>query len=316
MSATENQNQTGITEFILLGFGDLPDLQVPLFLLFLVIYVMTVTGNILVLVLVAANRHLHTPMYFFLSNLSSLETCYSSTILPKLLASFLTGNRNISYSSCMTQFFIFAFLVGVECYLLAVMSYDRYLAVCKPLHYITVMNHKLCIALTAGAWVSGFMISFVITLLMLQMVFCDRTEIDHFFCDFTPVIKCSGSDTFLIEAVTSLMAATCTTPPFLFTVASYILITTNVLRIPSATGRQKAFSTCSSHLIVVTLFYTALILVYMLPKAYNLTAFNKLFSVFYTVVTPLVNPLIYSLRNKEVRGALAKEIQAFMGLYK
>ncbi|XP_054692589.1 olfactory receptor 6B1-like [Grus americana] len=316
MSATEKQNQTGITEFILLGFGNLPDLQVPLFLLFLVIYVMTVTGNILVLVLVAANRHLHTPMYFFLSNLSCLETCYSSTILPKLLASFLTGNRSISYSSCMTQFFIFAFLVGVECYLLAVMSYDRYLAVCKPLHYITVMNHKLCIALTAGAWVSGFMISFVITLLMLQMVFCDRTEIDHFFCDFTPVIKCSCSDTFLIEAVTSLMAATCTTPPFLFTVASYILITTNVLRIPSATGRQKAFSTCSSHLIVVTLFYTALILVYMLPKAYNLTAFNKLFSVFYTVVTPLVNPLIYSLRNKEVRGALAKEIQAFMGLYK
>ncbi|NWH26544.1 OR6B1 protein, partial [Grus americana] len=307
MSATEKQNQTGITEFILLGFGNLPDLQVPLFLLFLVIYVMTVTGNILVLVLVAANRHLHTPMYFFLSNLSCLETCYSSTILPKLLASFLTGNRSISYSSCMTQFFIFAFLVGVECYLLAVMSYDRYLAVCKPLHYITVMNHKLCIALTAGAWVSGFMISFVITLLMLQMVFCDRTEIDHFFCDFTPVIKCSCSDTFLIEAVTSLMAATCTTPPFLFTVASYILITTNVLRIPSATGRQKAFSTCSSHLIVVTLFYTALILVYMLPKAYNLTAFNKLFSVFYTVVTPLVNPLIYSLRNKEVRGALAKE---------
>ncbi|KFQ66850.1 Olfactory receptor 10A7, partial [Phaethon lepturus] len=299
-------NQTYITEFILLGFGDLPDLQVPLFLLFLVIYMVTMTGNILLFMLVVANQHLHTPMYFFLSNLSCLETCYSSTILPKLLASFLTGNRRISYSSCMTQFFIFAFLVGVECYLLAIMSYDRYLAVCKPLHYVTLMNHKLCMELAAGAWISGFMISFVITLLMSQMVYCDRSEIDHFFCDFTPVIQCSCSDTFLIEAVTSLMSATCTTLPFLFTVASYILIIITVLRIPSATGRQKAFSTCSSHLIVVTIFYTTLILVYMLPKSYNLTAFHKLFSVFYTVVTPMVNPLIYALRNKEVRGARGK----------
>lgn len=161
MSATEKQNQTHITEFILRGLGDLPDLQVPLFLLFLVIYMVTMMRNILIRMLVVANQHLHTPMYFFLGNLSCLETCYSSTILPKLLASFLTGVRSISYSSCMTQFFIFAFLVGVECYLLAVMSYDRYLAVCKPLHYVTLMNCKLCIALTAGAWVSGFTISFV-----------------------------------------------------------------------------------------------------------------------------------------------------------
>ncbi|XP_009808547.1 olfactory receptor 5B21 [Gavia stellata] len=316
MLATEKQNQTYITEFILLGFGDLPDLQVPLFLLFLVIYIVTMMGNILILVVVVANQHLHTPMYFFLSNLSCLETCYSSTILPKLLASFLTGDRSISYRSCMTQFFIFAFLVGVECYLLAVMSYDRYLAVCKPLHYVTLMNRKLCIALAAGAWVSGFMISFVITLLMSQMVYCDHREIDHFFCDFTPVIKCSCSDTFLIEVVTALMSATCTMLPFLFTVASYILIIITILRIPSAPGRQKVFSTCSSHLIVVTIFYSTLILVYMLPKTYSLTAFNKLFSVFYTVVTPMVNPLIYTLRNKEVRGALGKEVQAFMGLYK
>lgn len=152
MSATEKQNQTYITEFILLGFGDLSDLQVPLFLLFLMIYVVTMMGNILILTLVVANQHLHTPVYFFLSNLSCLEMCYSSTILPKLLASFLTGDRRISYSSCLTQFFVFAFLLGVECYLLAVMSYDRYLAVCKPLHYVTLMNPKLCIALAAGSW--------------------------------------------------------------------------------------------------------------------------------------------------------------------
>ncbi|NXH78228.1 O10A7 protein, partial [Hydrobates tethys] len=297
---------TYITEFILLGFGNLPGLQVPLFLLFLVIYMVTMMGNILILVLVVANEHLHTPLYFFLSNLSCLETCYSSTILPKLLTSFLTGNTSISCSSYMTQFFIFAFLVGVECYLLAMMSYDRYLAVCKPLHYLTLVNHKLCLALAAGAWVSGFMISFVITLLMSQMVYCDRSEIGHFFCDFASVTKCSCSDTFLIEVVTSLMSATCTMLPFLFTVASYILIVITILRISSAAGRQKAFSTCSSHLIVVTIFYSTLILVYMLPKTYNLTAFNKLSSVFYTGDT-LVNPLIYTLRNKEVKGALGKK---------
>ncbi|NXW38154.1 O11L1 protein, partial [Phaetusa simplex] len=311
MSATETQNQTYITEFVLLGFGDFPDLQVPLFLLFLVIYMVTMTGNILVLMLVGTNQHLRTPMYFFLSNLSCLEMCYSSTILPKLLAGFLTGDRSISYSSCMAQFFVFAFLVGVECYLLAAMSYDRYLAVCKPLRYITLMKRERCVALAAGAWASGFTISSVITLLMSQMAYCDRREIDHFFCDFAPVIKCSCSDTFLVEAVASLMSATCTVLPFLFTVASYILIISSILRIPSETGRQKAFSTCSSHLITVAIFYTTLILVYMLPKTYNLTAFNKLFSVFYTVVTPMVNPmvnpLIYTLRNKEVRGALRKE---------
>ncbi|NWX23744.1 OR5BL protein, partial [Aegotheles bennettii] len=307
MPATEKQNQTYITEFILLGFGDLPDLQIPLFLLFLLIYMVTMMGNTLILLVVVAKQHLHTPMYFFLSNLACLEMCYSSTILPKLLAGFLTGDRSISYSSCMAQFFTFAFLVGVECYLLAVMSYDRYLAVCKPLHYITLMNGQLCITLAAGTWVSGFMISLVITLMMSQMVYCDRSEIDHFFCDFTPLIKCSCSDTFLIEAVTSLMAAACTLLPFLFIAASYILIIITVLRIPSAAGRQKAFSTCSSHLLVVTLFYTTLILVYMLPKLHNLAAFNKLFSVFYTIVTPTVNPLIYTLRNKEIRGALGKE---------
>ncbi|NXE46128.1 O10A5 protein, partial [Casuarius casuarius] len=306
MSAIGKQNQTYIMEFILLGFGNFPDIQPALFLFFLVVYMVTMTGNILIIVLVVANQYLPMPMYFFLANLSCLETCYSSTILPRLLASFLTGDRSISYSSCMTQFFIFAFLVGVECYLLAVMSYDRYLAVCKPLHYVTLMNHKCCIALAAGAWVSGFMISFVIMLSMSQITFCDRSEIDHFFCDFTPMIKCSCSNTFLIEIITSLMSAACTVLPFLFTVASYILIGIAILRISSATGKQKVFSACSSHLIVVTIFYITLVLVYMLPKTYNLTAFNKLLSVFYTVVTPMVNPLIYTLRNEKVREALGK----------
>ncbi|XP_013802240.1 olfactory receptor 6Z7-like [Apteryx mantelli] len=308
MSAIGKQNQSYLTEFILLGFGNFLDLQPALFLFFLVVYMVTMTGNILVFVLVVANQHLHKLMYFFLGNLSCLKTCYTSTILPRFLASFLTGDRSISYSSCMTQFFIFAFLVGVECYLLAVISYDRYLAVCKPLHYVILMNHKCCIALAAGAWVSGFMISFVIILLMLQITFFDCNELDHFFCDFTPMIKCSCSNTFLIEIVTSLMSAACTVLPFLFTVASYILIGIAILRIPLATEKKKAFSTCSSHLIVVTIYYITLILVYMLPKTYNLTAFNKFFSVFHTVVTPMVNPLIYTLRNEKVREALGKAL--------
>ncbi|XP_010011876.1 PREDICTED: olfactory receptor 2AP1-like, partial [Nestor notabilis] len=206
--AMEKQNKTYITEFVLLGFGDLPDLQVPLFLLFLEIHMVTMMVNILILMLVVAYQHLHTPAYFFLSNLCCLEMCYASTILPKLLVSFLIGDRSISYSACMTQFYIFAFLVGVEYYLLTVMSYDQYLAVCKPLHYITLMSHKLCIALAAGAWVSGFMIKFVTTLLMSQMVYCDHGEMDHFISDFASVIKCSYSDTFLIEVLTSLMSFT------------------------------------------------------------------------------------------------------------
>ncbi|CAM4560911.1 olfactory receptor 2AP1-like [Lepidochelys kempii] len=304
----EEDNRTVITEFILLGFGDLPELQILLFLVFLVIYIVTMSGNILIIALVVADQHLHTPMYFFLGNLSCLETCYTSAILPRMLASLLTGDRTISVSGCFAQLYCFGFLAATECYLLAAMSYDRYLAICKPLHYAALMNSRLCLQLVGGSWISGFLTCVIMMCFMSQLTFCGPSEIDHFFCDFSPMLKFSCSDTNTITLVSFILTSLDSPCPFLLTVTSYVCIIATILRIPSTTGRQKAFSTCSSHLIVVTVFYGSLMTVYLLPKTNTPVALNKVFSVFYTVLTPLVNPLIYSLRNKEVKEALRKVI--------
>ncbi|XP_073165363.1 olfactory receptor 6B1-like [Lepidochelys kempii] len=306
MENIEWRNQTTITEFILLGFGDLQELQTPLFLLFLVTYIVTMAGNILIVVLVVTDRHLHTPMYFFLGNLSCLETCYTSTILPRLLASLLTGDRTISFSGCITQLSFFVFMVTAECLLLLLMSYDRYLAICNPLHYATLMSSRFCIQILPGSWIIAFFCSTVITFMMAGLTFCGPNKIDHFFCDFTPMLKVSCSDTSLIELVDLILSFAIILPTLLLTLTSYVCIIITILRIPSTTGRQKAFSTCSSHLIVVATFYGSLIIIYMAPKAGSAGDLHKVFSVFYTVLTPLVNPLIYSLRNKEVKEALKK----------
>ncbi|XP_053120605.1 olfactory receptor 10A7-like [Hemicordylus capensis] len=307
----EEQNRTTVAEFILLGFGDLPNLEL-LFLLFLVIYMVTMSGNLLIVLLVVVDRHLHTPMYFFLGNLSFLESCYSSTILPRMLTSLLTGERSVSVVACFVQFYIFACLGGAECYFLSIMSYDRYLAVCKPLHYSALMNGRLCLLLAAVSWVSGILVSTSTTLSISALSFCGPNEIDHYLCDLSPVIKeISCSDTYTVEMMAFISACVFTLPPFLLTLASYIFIIVTVLRIPSTTGRQKAFSTCSSHLTVVGLFYGTLMLVYMLPRSTNLRYLKKIFSLFYTVLTPMVNPLIYSLRNKEVKEAMRKGFMKF-----
>uniref|UniRef100_A0A8C5F195 Olfactory receptor n=1 Tax=Gopherus evgoodei TaxID=1825980 RepID=A0A8C5F195_9SAUR len=314
------ENQTSITEFILLGFGDLPELQTLLFLGFLVIYIATMAGNILIIVLVVTHRHLHNPMYFFLGNLSCLETCYSSTILPRVLASLLTGDRTISVEGCITQFHFFGSLVTTECSFLAAMSYDRYLAICKPLHYGTCMNGRLCIQLAVGSWISGFLICTIVTCVMSQLIFCGPNEIDHFFCDFTPLIQLSCSDTSQITLIIYIFTFLDAVSPFLLTLTSYICIIATILRIPSTSGRQKAFSTCSSHLIVVAIFYGTIMIVYMLPKSGTMRALNKvfsvLFSVCYTVLTPLANPLIYSLRNREVKEALRNAVKRAVTLTK
>ncbi|XP_050791668.1 olfactory receptor 10A7-like [Gopherus flavomarginatus] len=304
----EEDNRTIITEFILLGFGNLPELQILLFLVFMVIYIVTMSGNILIIALVVADQHLHTPMYFFLGNLSCLETCYTSTILPRLLVSLVTGDRTISVSGCFAQLYCFGSLAATECYLLAAMSYDRYLAICNPLHYAALMNSRLCLQLAAGSWISGFLTCVITMWFLSQLTFCGPSEIDHFFCDFSPMLKLSCSDTSLITLVSFILTSINTPCPFLLTVTSYVCIIATILRIPSTTRRQKAFSTCSSHLIVVTVFYGTLMTVYLLPKTNTLKALNKVFSVFYTVLTPMINPLIYSLRNKEVKEALRKVI--------
>ncbi|XP_044840745.1 olfactory receptor 6N1-like [Mauremys mutica] len=252
MADTELGNETSVKEFILLGFGKLPELKIFLFLLFLLIYIVTLAGNILIAALVVADQHLHTPMYFFLGILSCLEICYSSTILPRELASLLTGDRTISVSGCFVQYYFFSGLAAAECYLLSVMSFDRYLAICKPLHYGTVMNSKFCLQLAAGSCIIAFVVVTILICLMSQLTFCGPSKIDHFFCDFTPVVQLSCGDTYLIELVAFCFASIDIFPPFLLTLTSYIYIIANIIRIPSTIGKQRAFSTCSSHLIVVT----------------------------------------------------------------
>ncbi|CAM5096015.1 unnamed protein product, partial [Natator depressus] len=309
MEKAEGGNQRPITEFILLGFGNQPGLQILFFLLFLVIYVVTMAGNLLIVVLVVTDQHLHTPMYFFLGNLSCLETCYTSTILPRMLASLLTGDRTISVEGCITQLAVFGFLVTAESYLLVVMSYDRYLAICKPLHYGTLMNGRLCLQLAAGSWISGFLACTMLVCLISELIFCGPNGIYHFFCDLTPMVKLSCSDTSQITPVIYIFSFLNVVIPFLLTLMSYVCVISTILRIPSTTGRQKAFSTCSPHLIVVTIFYGTIIIAYMLPKSSTLRALNKVFSLYYTVLTPLANPLIYSLRNREVKEALRNAIR-------
>ncbi|XP_067411447.1 olfactory receptor 10A7-like [Emydura macquarii macquarii] len=312
MEAPQQGNQTSITEFILQGFGTLPELQILLFLLFLVIYIATMAGNILIMVLVVTDQHLHTPMYFFLGNLSCLETCYTSTVLPRMLASLLSGDRTISFSGCITQYYFFCSMLSTECLLLSVMSYDRYLAIVKPLHYTARMSGRSCLHLTVDSWVGGFLASSIATVSISQLNFCGPNSIDHFFCDFIPLVKLSCNDPQLMEILAFILCFIFSLVPFLLTVISYIRIITTILRIPSTTGRQKAFSTCSSHLIVVSIYYGTLLLVYMFPTAHMLGDFKKVLSIVYTVLTPLVNPLIYTLRNKEVKGALRKACRKFM----
>ncbi|NXV39391.1 O11A1 protein, partial [Rissa tridactyla] len=304
MTRAEQGNETAVVEFIILGLQSIPEVECMLFVIFLVTYITTLSGNLLITVLVVTDHRLHSPMFFFLGNLSFLETCYTSTILPRMLASFLKKKYVISLNGCFLQYFFFTGLAGAECCLLTTMSYDRYIAICKPLHYTTIMNGRCCLQLAGVSWVNGLLASAIVTSLMPQLTFCGPNEIDHFFCDFAPVVKLSCSDTHWIELVTFILASLLTLPPFLLTLISYVCISYTVLRIPSSTGRHKAFSTCSSHLTVVTLFYGTLTVVYLLPKPNTLGDLHKVFSVCYTVLTPLVDPLIYSLRNNNIKKAL------------
>ncbi|XP_077170359.1 olfactory receptor 2AP1-like [Paroedura picta] len=315
MGKAKQENKTTVTEFLLLGFGDLGGQHLLLFLLFVVIYTVTMVGNILIVVLVVVDHHLHTPMYFFLGNLSCLETCYSSNILPMMLANLFHGGRGtISFTGCMTQYYFFGFFAASECYLLAAMSYDRYVAICKPLLYTVLMNNKVCLQLVAGSWLSGSLASNITIYFMCHLNFCSSSKVNHFFCEFYPMLQLSCSDTRTIKLLSLFLSVVCSLPPFLLTLTSYGYIISAILKIPSTSGRQKAFSTCSSHLIVVSMFYGTIMIVYLLPKTKALEDLNKVFSLFYTVLTPLFNPLIYSLRNREVKVAFRRAIAKFCAL--
>ncbi|XP_010301936.2 olfactory receptor OR9H1-like [Balearica regulorum gibbericeps] len=309
MEKESQDNETPLLGFLLVGMGKVPAPQTALFLLSLIIYLVTVVGNIFIVVRVVAGQHLHTPMYFFLGNLSSLESFYSSTILPWLLASFLTGDRTISAHGCVAQFYFFATFATTDRYLLAAMSYDRYLAICQPLLYASLMTWKVCLQLVAGSWLLGLLFSSVLTSLLPQLQFCGPWTIDPFFCDFTPLLELACSDTSMATLVAFIFGFFNMVFLFLFTLASYMCITDAILRIPSNVGRQMAFSTCSSHLTVVAIFYGSLFAVYVLPRTAPLQQLSKVFFFFYTVLTALVNPLIYSLRNREVREAPRKGLR-------
>uniref|UniRef100_A0A8C4Y813 Olfactory receptor n=1 Tax=Gopherus evgoodei TaxID=1825980 RepID=A0A8C4Y813_9SAUR len=301
--------QTNVKEFILLGFPGSRYLQISLFMLFSFMYLLTLTGNITIISLVGTHRRLRTPMYYFLCNLSFLEIWYTTATILKTLTNLilLTGDKTISVSGCFTQLYFCGSLACTECYLLAAMSYDRYLAICKPLHYSVLMNIRFCLQLAAGSWLNGCLAVIILVSFLSQLLFCGPKEIDHFYCDGIPLMELSCSDTHQVIWLDFIIACVFTLPPFLLTLTSYTCIISTILRIPSTTGRQKAFSTCSSHLIVVTIFYGSIMIVYLLPKHDTLRDLNKVLSLCYTVLTPLVNPLIYSLRNREVKEALCKE---------
>lgn len=295
-----------VTEFILLGFGNLNVLRIPTFLIFLVIYAITIVGNLMIIVAVAIDHSLHNPMYFFLGNLSFLELWYTTSVVPKMLNTFLNDYETISFSACLLQFYVFGSLAVAECFLLAAMSYDRYIAICHPLHYTNRMNFKMCFLFVVGSWVSGFL-SLVVTMPMVSMLpFCESNKIDHFFCDLAPIVKLACGDTQKVRIPAFIIASLVSFSPFLLTALSYYKIISTILKIPSATGKQKAFATCSSHLTVVTVFYGTLMVVYAGPTTTQWPNLRKVFSVLYIVWTPMLNPIIYSLRNKEVQNALRK----------
>ncbi|XP_027279795.1 olfactory receptor 1361 [Cricetulus griseus] len=300
-------NQSMVSEFLLLGLSRQPQQQQQLlFLLFLIMYLVTVLGNLLIILAIGTDSHLHTPMYFFLSNLSFVDVCFSSTSVPKVLAIHILRNQAISFSGCLMQIYFICVFAVMDNFLLAVMAYDRYVAICHPLHYATKMTHQLCALLVVGSWVVASLNALLHTLLMARLSFCADNIIPHFFCDVTPLLKLSCSDTHLNELMILFVAGLLMIAPFVCILVSYVLIACAVLRVSSTRGRWKAFSTCSSHLAVVCLFYGTIISLYFNPSSSHSAGKDTASAVMYTVVTPMLNPFIYSLKNKDMKGALRR----------
>nr|XP_012602122.1 olfactory receptor 10AG1-like [Microcebus murinus] len=307
-------NLTTIIEFILLGFSDIPKFHWLLFGLFLLIYVIILLGNGIIILIIRVNPTLQTSMYFFLSNFSFLEMCYVTITLPRMLMDLWTLKGNISFFVCAAQMCFFLTLGAVECFLLAVMAYDRYVAICNPLHYPLIMNHKACIQLVAGCWISGIPVAIGQTYQIFSLPFCGSNQVNHFICDIPPVLKLACGDIFVNEMFIYIFNILFVTVPFVLILGSYSRIISTILKLPSNTGRTKAFSTCSSHLIVVVLFYGSATITYLKPKSNQYEGIDKLLSLFYTILTPMFNPLIYSLRNKDVTEALRKVLPKLLGL--
>ncbi|XP_007443491.1 olfactory receptor 10A7-like [Python bivittatus] len=299
-------NQTMISEFVLLGFSNLGQLQIILFIVFLVIYLASVMGNLLIILLISLDTALRSPMYFFLQNLSLAEVGFITTIVPKLLVNLLSERKSISLLGCQAQIYFVFFFGGMECSVLIVMAYDRFVAICNPLRYVVIMNRKLCLLLVMGVWASGFPVATIQSTWLLSFPFCGSNAISHFFCDAPPILMLACADTSRFEQFSIIGTFIILLCPFTLILVSYIHIISTILRMPSIAGRRKAFSTCSLHIIVVTLFYGSASLTHFQPKT-SYTFGNKHFlSLSYVIFTPMLNPFIYSLRNKEVKGAFSR----------
>ncbi|EPY84479.1 olfactory receptor 6M1-like isoform 1 [Camelus ferus] len=293
-------NWSMVTEFTLTALPTLLELRIALFVVLLLTYTQTAVGNIIIISLIWTDNRFQTPMYFFLSNLSFLDILYTTVVTPKLLTCLLGEKKNISFAGCITQTYFYFFLGTVEFILLAVMSFDRYVAICNPLRYIVIMNSKVCLQLVLGCWVGAFLSVLVPTVVVTRLPYCSK-EINHFFCDIAPLLQVACRDTRLIERINFLLSALVILSSLAFTTWSYTYIISTILRIPSAQGRQKAFSTCASHITVVSIAYGSNIFVYVRPNQNQSLDFDKVAAVLITVVTPLLNPFIYSLRNEKVK---------------
>ncbi|XP_068936671.1 olfactory receptor 8G50-like [Petaurus breviceps papuanus] len=302
-------NYSLVTEFILIGLTEQPELQLPLFFLFLGIYVVTVVGNLGMIILIKLSSHLHTPMYYFLCSLSFIDLCQSTIITPKMLVNFVSEKNIISYPECMTQFYFFVIFVISECQMLAVMAYDRYVAICHPLLYSLTMSYQVCSWLVSEVYALGLMGATIHTGCLLRVLFCKENAINHYFCDLFPLLKLSCSSTYINEVVNKIFSSFNVLCPTLIIVFSYVFIITSILKIQSTGGRSKAFSTCSSHIVAVGVFFGSGVFMYLQPSSSSSMDQGKVSSVFYTIIVPMLNPLIYSLRNKDVKIALNKVIE-------
>ncbi|XP_003467930.2 olfactory receptor 8H1-like [Cavia porcellus] len=305
----DRRNITYLHDFILLGLADSEEKQLILFLLFLFIYLVTVLGNVGMILIIRLDPQLHTPMYFFLTHLSFLDFSYSNVITPKTLQNLLASRKTISFLGCFTQMLFFIIFAGTEFFLLSSMAYDRYVAICSPLHYPVIMSTRLCRCLLAGSYTICFMESTVITVCMSRLDFCNSNVIQHFFCDTSPILALSCSDTYEVEIIIFIFGGSTMIMSLITVCVSYMSILFTILKINSTAGKKKAFSTCASHLLGVTIFYSTMIFAYLKPKESYSLGKDQVASVFYTIVIPMLNPLIYSLRNKEVKNAVIRVLK-------
>ncbi|XP_006877802.1 PREDICTED: olfactory receptor 5V1-like [Chrysochloris asiatica] len=299
-------NLTTFTEFILIGLSDLPEVRYPLFMVIAAIYQITLLGNIAILLAIATEKRLHTPMYYFLATMSLLDIFRPSTIVPKILNNLLTKKQNISFVGCALQLFFLLALDGTETFLLSVMAYDRYVAICFPLHYTLIITNKLCAQLTAGTWTTGFLHSLLYTVFIFHLSFCKSNLVNQFYCDIPPLMALSCSSTYVTEMLVLVVGGILGVSNFLVDGISYFYIIVTILKIQSVEGKRKAFSTCASHLFVLGLFYGTALFTYIRPSSHHSPAKDMFISMLNVVITPMLNPIIYSLRNTEVKGGLKK----------